>query len=72
MRERSEARRAKSAKHDDKKRRICKYIDQAQTYLTQRHGVLQDRLEALSAVRRRHMSDLLQYIYTMEEIKPKM
>ena len=67
----NETRRSKSTRHEDKKRRIKKYIDQAQVHITKQQTNLQQCHVSSENVRRQHIKDLLEYIFSLEEMKPK-
>lgn len=65
------SRRSKAGKHQDKKKRICQYISHIQRKTGQQRELLLPLLDHLSDIRRRHLADLIRYIFTITEVQPK-
>ncbi len=71
LKEKSESRRIKAGRHAEKKRRICKYIDQIQCTTTKYSKELCGYQENIHTFRQQHIRDLLHYIFSLEEVEPK-
>ena len=70
-REKNETRRSKAMTHEEKKRRIKAYIEEVQLRMAQKQNNLQQLNDSTGNIRRQHIKDLLEYIFPLEEIKPK-
>ena len=71
LRERNENRRGKTVRHEEKKCRIRRYIEQVQQRTHHQQEMLDKCFEELGDIRRQHVNNLVDYIFTIEEIKPK-
>ena len=58
-------------RHEEKKRRIKTYIEEVQLRMAQKQNNLQQLNDSTGNIRRQHIKDLLEYIFPLEEIKPK-
>lgn len=69
--EKNKNRTGKSLRHQEKKKRIKNYIEQVNRNIGTQEIELHTCLTNLCDYRKLHISDLIQYIFCLDEIKPK-